>query len=539
MSQDDSTQNQQFTAAGRGHLRNPPFSSHTESQQLRCRLHNRVACTECNYRLSANQHSCGAMLEPEAMLSCGCVVPFIAEACSLGRTHKFHNAKMPIAEGHMFGQKIRVLRDTGCSTVVVRRSLVPDDCPTGDMVLCGLIDGTLQQNPVAKITVDTPYLKGEVKATCMLSPTYDLIVGNVPEVEDLVWSCKDQPGRALGADEATSGLVQDTSQFVEEIVEGHAVITRSQAKRDHKVKPLKVTPSTIENVTPEELSQLQKEDETLRSWFEKAESKVTEGQGQETKYELKDGLLCRIREDQKRRVKQLAIPQSLRETVVSLGHDSIMSGHQGVKKTYDRVTAEFFWPGVHADVQRYCRSCDICQRTTPKGRISKMPLGQMPLIDRPFKRVAVDLVGPIAPMTDRGNRYILTMVDYATRYPEATALKSVEAEIVTESLVTMFTRVGIPEEILSDQGSQFMSSVMKEVGRLLSMTQLKTSVYHPMCNGLVEKFNGTLKAMLRRMCAEKPKYWDRYLPALLFAYREVPQESLCFSPFELLYGRTV
>ena len=71
------------------------------------------------------------------------------------------------------------------------------------------------------------------------------------------------------------------------------------------------------------------------------------------------------------------------------------------------------------------------------------------------------------------------------------------------------------------------------------MKQLVTTPYHPMCNGLVERFNGTMKQMLKRMCAERPKDWDRYLPALLFAYREVPQESLGFSPFELLYGRTV
>ena len=171
--------------------------------------------------------------------------------------------------------------------------------------------------------------------------------------------------------------------------------------------------------------------------------------------------------------------------------------------------------------------------------MTKTPLGKMPLIDSPFKRVAVDLVGPIAPVTDRGNRYILTMVDYATRYPEATALKSIEAETVAEALVTMFSRVGVPEEVLSDQGSQFLSGVMKEVSRLLSMKQLVTTPYHPMCNGLVERFNGTMKQMLKRMCAERPKDWDRYLPALLFAYREVPQESLGFSPFELLYGRTV
>jgi len=113
---------------------------------------------------------------------------------------------------------------------------------------------------------------------------------------------------------------------------------------------------------------------------------------------------------------------------MKLAHDSIMSGHQGVKKTYDRVIEHFFWPGVHGDVVRYCRSCDICQRTVTKGRVSKLPLGKMPLIDLPFKRVAVDLVGPIAPVTDQGNRYILTMVDYATRYPEATPLMSIEAE---------------------------------------------------------------------------------------------------------------
>ena len=67
----------------------------------------------------------------------------------------------------------------------------------------------------------------------------------------------------------------------------------------------------------------------------------------------------------------------------------------------------------------------------------------------------------------------------------------------------MFARVGIPREILSDQGSQFISSVMKEVCRLLSVKQMVTTPYHPMCNGLVEKFNGTLKNMLRKMCAEK------------------------------------
>ena len=155
------------------------------------------------------------------------------------------------------------------------------------------------------------------------------------------------------------------------------------------------------------------------------------------------------------------------------------------------------------------------------------------------KESAVDIVGPIEPRSERKSRYILTMIDYATRYPEAVALPGIETERVAEALVEMFSRVGIPDEMLTDCGSQFTAEVMKEVSRLLSLQQISTTLYHPICNGLIERFHMTLKQMLRRMCAERPKDWDKYLPALLFAIREVPQESLGFSPFELLYGRNV
>lgn len=126
----------------------------------------------------------------------------------------------------------------------------------------------------------------------------------------------------------------------------------------------------------------------------------------------------------------------------------------------------------------------------------------------------IDPVGHIQPATSKGNRYILTVVDFATRYPEAVALNGIETEMVAEALVDIFCRTGVPKEMLTDMGSQFTSELMAEVSRLLSMRQLTTTPYHPMCNGLVERFNGT---------------------ASLFAYRDAPQESLGFSPFELVY----
>ena len=129
----------------------------------------------------------------------------------------------------------------------------------------------------------------------------------------------------------------------------------------------------------------------------------------------------------------------------------------------------------------------------------RAPLGDMPLIDQPFKRVAIDLVVPLAPASDKGHRNILTLVDYATRYPEAVPLKNIDTETVAAALLDMYNRVGVPEEVLRYLGTQCTSDCMKEVSRLLSTRRLTTSPYHPACNGLVGKFNGTLKRMVRRL----------------------------------------
>ena len=113
-------------------------------------------------------------------------------------------------------------------------------------------------------------------------------------------------------------------------------------------------------------------------------------------------------------------------------------------------------------------------------------------------------------------------------------------------MVEVFTRFGIPQEVLTDQGSNFMAELMQKVFELLiwqlyakGIAHIKTSPYHPQTDGLVERCNGTLKKMFNKFAQEYPREWDRLIPYLLFAYREVPQESTGFSPFELLFGRHV
>lgn len=90
----------------------------------------------------------------------------------------------------------------------------------------------------------------------------------------------------------------------------------------------------------------------------------------------------------------------------------------------------------------------------------------------------------------------------------------------------VFSRVDVPGEMLTDMGNQFTLSLMKKISRQLCFWQLTSSLYHPICNGLVECINGSLKQMLRRPCAERIKDWDRYINPLLFAYKKILQESL-------------
>ena len=163
-----------------------------------------------------------------------------------------------------------------------------------------------------------------------------------------------------------------------------------------------------------------------------------------------------------------------------------------------------------------------------------MPL---PTIEEPWQRVAIDIVGPLQ-RTDRGHRYILTIMDFGTRYPEAVPLKRIDAPTVCEELMTVFTRFGFPQEILSDRGSNFTSKVTKALLEQIKVSHLKTSPYHPQSNGMLERFHATLKSMLRKTCPQ-PKEWDKWLPYLLFAYQESPHSATGFSPFELLFGREV
>jgi len=137
----------------------------------------------------------------------------------------------------------------------------------------------------------------------------------------------------------------------------------------------------------------------------------------------------------------------------------------------------------------------------------------MPMIDVPFHKVAIDLICPLSLRTGGRNRWIITLVDCATRYTKAILLSATTTDVVDEALLSIFTFIYFIYlyMVLS------LSSVIGEVARLMSIHQGQYTEYHPMANRLAERFNGTLKKMMIRMYAERPRDWDRYLEPLLFA----------------------
>ena len=300
--------------------------------------------------------------------------------------------------------------------------------------------------------------------------------------------------------------------------------------------------TTILNMDKEEFQKLQESDSTLESIRKLVREGTTTGNT--GKFFQRNGLIYRKwrpkdnHEDDSRTVEQLVIPRKCRKVPLELAHDVPMGGHLGSKKTLDRLLSRFYWPGIIHDVSQHCKPCEACQKSGGRKSGKHAHLVSLPIIEEPFQRIAMDIVGPLI-RSKSGNKFILVICDYSTRYPETVPLKNIEAETIAEELGKFFSRMGVPTEILTDQGSNFTSQLLKEVYRMLKIEPIRTSPYHPQTDGLVERFNSTLKSMLKKIAKDDPTEWDSWLPYLLFAYREVPNESTGFSPFELLFGRHI
>ena len=231
----------------------------------------------------------------------------------------------------------------------------------------------------------------------------------------------------------------------------------------------------------------------------------------------------------------IVVPEPWRQELLTENHSTIYAGHLSERKVYDRLRRLYWWSGMRADVRRFCRGCLNCASRKGPGHGIRPLLQPIP-VRGPFHRVGVDILK--LPLTSSGNQYLVVFLDYLTKWVEAYPVPDQRTETIARLLVeNIVCRHGVPEELLSDRGANFLSDLILQMCSLLGMKKVNTSGYHPQTDGLVEKFNCTITNMISKSIEGTAVEWDKQLPMLLFAYRSTVQDSTKESPFFLLYGR--
>ena len=232
------------------------------------------------------------------------------------------------------------------------------------------------------------------------------------------------------------------------------------------------------------------------------------------------------------------VPQSLIPWILELKHDKL--GHFGSRKTKQAVIqAGYMWQGMSADIRNYCRSCVICARSNNPQRRLRAPLQHTTQANSPWQNVAVDLMGPFGRSpTERGNRYVLVVLDLLTKSVELAAIPCKSAEAVCQALVEVLVyRHGIPESLLTDRGLEFENRHFTLLASALGIDKKRISSFHPQSNGAVERVNQTIGSLLRKNSQERVADWDTQLNLVRFQYMSSPHSTAGKSPFFLQYGR--
>ena len=233
---------------------------------------------------------------------------------------------------------------------------------------------------------------------------------------------------------------------------------------------------------------------------------------------------------------KLVVPHNLIQPIIEMHHDKVFAGHQGVKRTRDLIKLNYFWPNMDRDVETYVRQCESCAKFKV-GRHPTAPLGELPETTSPFEMTSIDICGPY-PETKRGNRYLLTFIDHFSRYPEAIPIPRQDAPTVARALVTeIFSRLGCPQSLSSDKGSNFMSELFQEMCKLLQVKRINSTAFNPQMQGKVEKFHLGLNQTMSHYVNKYGNDWDEFVNYALMAHRAIPHSITRYSPFYLLHGR--
>lgn len=235
---------------------------------------------------------------------------------------------------------------------------------------------------------------------------------------------------------------------------------------------------------------------------------------------------------------RVVVPRQNRDDQIKKQHE--FYGHEQTEKLYRRLNRLFYWPAMYEEIRGFVKSCDTCQRTKSR-QTDRIDLGN--IVDasktNPLEFWSIDLQGPFRTSSD-GSRYIVVAIDYITKWVEAACIPDATAVTTAKFILNnIILRHGVPKKmsLLSDQGSNFESKLVRELCDLYGIHKMRSSPYHPSGNGAVERENKSIKELLRSYTLKNKNDWHMYVPQVVHARNTTIHSSTGFSPYEIVYSK--
>ena len=233
---------------------------------------------------------------------------------------------------------------------------------------------------------------------------------------------------------------------------------------------------------------------------------------------------------------KLFVPPSLRSRVLLWAHSSRLACHPGIRRTLALLRRRFWWPTMEVDTKGFVSACPVCAQNKVSTQPSAGLLHPLPVPKRPWSHLAMDFITGLPPSNSL--TVILTIVDRFSKFAHFIPLSKLPSARETADIMVkeVFCRHGLPQDIVSDRGPQFISAVWKAFCSALNVTISLSSGFHPQTNGQAERANQAVETTLRCLASTNPTSWSTQLPWAEYAHNTLPSAALGMSPFQCLYG---
>jgi len=233
---------------------------------------------------------------------------------------------------------------------------------------------------------------------------------------------------------------------------------------------------------------------------------------------------------------KLWVPKEMIPEVLVRAHDSPLCSHGGIHKTIERLRRYYYWPGLVKDVKAYVNACEVCKSTKSPNCPLRPPLGKAPETQRFFQRLFIDFLGPY-PRSRSGSIGIFIVLDHFSKYVFLKPVKKINTAVVVNYLESeLFMTYGVPESIVSDNGSQFRAEGFKKLMQQYGVTHVLTAVHAPQANAS-ERVNRSVISGIRAYVRSDQKDWDENLSRISCALRSSMHSSIGTSPYYMVYGQ--